>query len=94
MNFKELMLIAPEGHLDTWVKEKYIKHWSDSPTALQILETLDVCIWGSLASGLIINILTHHYYQALAAENKTHKELIPLAVWREEMTKTWTNQIK
>lgn len=93
-NIKELLLSAPEGQLDSWIKEKYITYWSDPPTSLQILEALDLCIWGSLSSGFVLDVLSHQYYQTLATENKTHEDNLPLALWREEMTKTWTNQNK
>ena len=47
---KEALLKAPDSQLDACMFP-LIEKWDDNPTALQILEVLDECIYSALASG-------------------------------------------
>ena len=61
-----------------------IRKWDVPAKAIQILEVLDHCIHGSLASGFIVKTLQVLYDIALKNENVTHEQLVPLATWRNE----------
>ena len=79
--FSELLLEAPDSQLDASMKP-LIKKWSDPPTAIQILEVLDFCIHGALASGFVVAVLQVQYDVALKREGKRHEDMVPLATWR------------
>lgn len=83
MNMKEMLLQAPDGHLDPSMFP-YIEQWSDEPTALQILEVLDKCVFAALASGFVIQVLETMLDTAMRAENTTHEELVKKASWRKQ----------
>ena len=76
-----LLLQSSDNQLDAKMFP-YIQKWSNPPTALQILEVLDVCIFGALASGFIVKLLQVLYDQRCQEENVTHEELAKLATWR------------
>jgi|SRR5579859_1617861 len=78
------LLAAPDTQLDACVKP-LIEQWDDEPTAYQILEVLDHCIYGPLASGFVIRVLQGMCNQALENEGKTHEEAYAYAVrhWRK-----------
>lgn len=77
----DLLLEAPDSQMDSVLKP-LVKAWSSPPVALQVLEVLDKAIFGSLASGMVIQVLQAEYRSALETEGKTHDELVKLAVWR------------
>lgn len=79
----EHLLNAPDEQIDAKMKP-LIQKWSDPPTPLQILEVIDHCIHGSLASGVIVMGLQIIYENRLKAENTTHEEVVKLATWRHE----------
>jgi len=79
----EMLLKAPDHELDASM-HSLIQKWSDPPKAIQLLEVIDHCIYGSLASGFILSAFQMMYTQALKNENLTHEDLIPLAIWRKE----------
>lgn len=79
---KELLLSAPESQLDAKL-HPIIQTWPDQPTALQILEVLDHCIHGALASGVVVTLLQIFYKKTCEAEGVTHEELVPKATWRK-----------
>lgn len=82
----EILLAAPEhenGLFDVSMKPR-VRAWSDPPKAVEILEVLDLCINGALASGVVIGLLRLGYQQACATEGVTHAQLLPLATWRGE----------
>lgn len=83
MSMKELLLQAPDGHLDSSMFP-YIEQWAEEPTALQILEVLDKCIYAALASGFIIQVLQTMLDSAIAAEKTTLDELVKHASWRKQ----------
>lgn len=80
---KEIFLQAPDSQLDASMKP-LVEKWSSPAKAIEILEVLDWCIHGSLASGLVVTLLQKLYYAALEAEGTTHAEVEKLAVWRKE----------
>ncbi len=57
--------------------------WANPPTALQVLEVLDHCIFGALATTLVITVLQTEYDNRLHAEGTTHEEILKFATWRE-----------
>lgn len=59
-----------------------IRAWSKPPTALQILEVIDQCIFSALASGFVIRLLQLGYDDACKREETTHEEVIKSATWR------------
>ena len=77
----DLLLKAPDSQLDASMKP-LIEKWSDPPKAIEILEVLDHCIHGSLASGFLVAALQAVYASTLKAEGTTHEALLPRATWR------------
>jgi hypothetical protein len=85
MNFKELLLNAPEGHLDPGVRP-LIEEWhGDSPTAVQALKLLDNCARYALASEFTMRVLEVALQQALTREGLTREDVVNQAIWRKEM---------
>jgi hypothetical protein len=80
----EHLLKAPDRQLDAQMKP-LIEKWSDPPTALQVLEVLDYCIHGSLASGFVVSVLQILYDMRCKAEGVTHEQLEPQATWRNKL---------
>jgi hypothetical protein len=80
----EYLLTAPDSQLDAQMKP-LIQKWNDPPTALQILEVLDYCIHGSLASGFVVALLQTIYDMACKVEGATHEEVAKLAIWRDRL---------
>lgn len=64
-----------------------IAKWSDPPTPSEILEVLDHCIHGALASGFMISVLQRIYKEACDAAGMTHDEVARGAVWRNREEK-------
>jgi len=88
---KEIFLEAPDIQLDASMKP-LVEKWSTPPKAIEILEVLDWCIFGSLASGLIVTLLQNMYAEAVIKEKVSHEELGRLAVWRKKMDPNWTGE--
>lgn len=82
---KRILLSAPNEQLDHCMFP-LIEKWDDIPTALQILEVLDNCIYASLASGVVIKVLETLLENALAGEKKTLEEVVEHAHWRKDQT--------
>ena len=80
-NIKKELLSCSDDQLDKSMKTK-MEEWPDNPSSIQILEVLDKCIFGSLASGFVVSVLQWIYDATLKLEGKTHEENIPLATWR------------
>jgi hypothetical protein len=80
---RELLLTAPDSQLDASMVE-LVKSWSDPPTAIQVLEVVDLCVFGSLASGVLVTLLQYELEDAFKREGTTLKEVLKLAVWRPE----------
>ena len=79
---REYLLKAPDSQLDAAVKP-LIEKWDEDPTPLQILEPLDLCINGSLASGFVVAALQAVYDVQCKKMNTTHEEVVKQASWRE-----------
>ena len=80
---RDMLLQAPDSQLDACMKP-YIQKWSDEPTSLQVLEVIDHCVFGGLASGFTMNVLHTIYNTRLKEEGKTHEDNVPYATWRDE----------
>lgn len=80
---KTILLTAPDTQLDASMKP-LIEKWSEPPTPIQILEVLDHCIFGALASGVVVTVLQTMYDESLIQANTTHEEVIKKATWRNE----------
>jgi hypothetical protein len=80
---KKILLSAPDGQLDASMKP-LIEKWSEPATPIQMLEVLDHCIHGALASGMVITMLQTMYKKTCDQDNTTHEEVIKNATWRNE----------
>jgi len=80
----KLLLEAPDSQLDAKMKP-LIEKWSNPPTPIQILEVLDYCIHGSLASGFMVATLQMVYDNTCKQNETTHEEVVKLATWREKL---------
>lgn len=82
MTIAEVLLTAPETQLDGSMKP-LIAAWSVPPTPLEILHVLDQCVYGSLASTMIMRPLNMAYDDALQRTGETHDQMVALAAWRQ-----------
>ncbi len=64
-----------------------IRKWDDPATAAQILEVLDYCIHGSLASGFVVSTLQVIYDIACKREGVTHDQVASTAMHRNQAPK-------
>lgn len=60
-----------------------IKEWDDSPTALQILKTIDSAIHISDCTTFVIRTLEIYLDKAIEAEQTTYEDVAKQAVWRK-----------
>lgn len=79
-----VLLEAPDSMLDASMKP-YMRKWSEPPKAIQVLEVVDYCIHGSLASGAALAALQVLYEQRCKAEGTTHDEVVKGATWRDKL---------
>lgn len=80
---KDLFLQAPDGHLDASIKP-LIEKWDEpNPTAAQVLEVLDHCVYGGLASELAMALFNDFLETAIDRENTTYAEVVAKATWRQ-----------
>lgn len=80
----DTLLEAPDTQLDAAMKP-LIKKWQvPQPTPIQILEVLDHCINGSLASDFVVTLLQALYANACKKAGTTHDEVAKLATWRNQ----------
>jgi len=77
----QMLLLAPDGQLDAKMKP-LIEKWDDPPTALQVLEVLDHCVHGAIASGMVIGLFKAMLDGCLSREGKTLEDVTALATWR------------
>lgn len=82
-DLKELLLQSPDRELDARVKP-YVEKWDDPPTTLQILEVLDLCVNGSLASGFMIKFFEVVLDEAIQREATTYDDVVKQAIWRDQ----------
>ena len=78
---KERLLGLSDASLDA-AMFPLIEKWGTPPRAIEILEVLDLCIYGSLSSDIVIVYLQYIYDVVLIRENLKHEDLVPLATWR------------
>lgn len=81
-SMKQLLLKAPDSQLDHCMFP-LIKRWDSQPRSIQILEVLDHCIYGSLASGFVVTLLQTMLDAAMHREKTTLDELVKQATWRD-----------
>ena len=77
-----LLLEASDNVLDDRMKVR-MREWSDPPKAVEVLEVLDNCINGSLATGVAVAALQALYDQQCLFEGTTHDAVVKLATWRK-----------
>jgi hypothetical protein len=78
---KDVLLTAPESQLDPSMVE-LVRQWSTPPRAIQVLEVLDFCVQGGLASRVVMLALDFELEDALGREAMTREELVKYALWR------------
>lgn len=78
---KELLLQAPDGQLDKGIKP-LIEKWSEPPKALEVLEVLDQCVHGGLASPFTMMVIENIMNEAIKTENTKYEEVVKQATWR------------
>jgi len=59
-----------------------IHEWDDSPTALQILKSIDSAIFGADCSMFVVRTLEVYLDKAIEAEQTTYEDVAKLAIWR------------
>lgn len=64
-----------------------IKKWSDPPRAIEVLETLDKIVYGSLCAPMIQMLYEKLLDEQIEAEGTTMEDLIKLATWRDKESK-------
>ena len=77
-----LLLSAPDSQIDKVVFPLIEKWTKPIPKAIEILEVLDKCIYSSLSSGFVINVLETLYVEALKVEGSANADVAKLATWR------------
>ncbi len=78
------LLKLSDMHLDARMRPS-MERGSNPPKALQGLEVLDLCIFGSLSSGFTTQVLQVMYDGCCADEKTTHEEVVKLATWRNKL---------
>lgn len=78
---RDLLLSAPETQLDPALFP-LIEKWNFPPTSLQILEALDMCVYGGAASGFTVTVLEGLLNRSLRRDGQELKDIIPYATWR------------
>lgn len=79
----DTLLMAPDSQLDEKAKE-FIRKWNAPPTAPQVLEVLDWCVWGALASEFMMRVLHMLFEGAMKQEETTQEEVEKKATWRKK----------
>lgn len=79
---KDILLTAPENELDKAARDMITK-WSLEPTPLEVLETLDACIYRALASDFVVSVLQIYYTLVCDKHKTTHDEVVKNATWRK-----------
>lgn len=81
-SLRQMLLAAPDSQLDASMFP-LIQSWHQPPTALQILEVLDKCVFSSLASGFVITLLEMLYEDALKTKGLNRDTVEAQATWRK-----------
>lgn len=82
MSIKDAWLAAPGDSMNESIKNIIREKWDDEPTAIQILEALDHCIYWGAASGFVVSGLNIMLEHAMKREGLTLDVLVEEAVWR------------
>lgn len=82
MDIKEIILTAPDGQIDPVVRTMIAEKWDDKPTAIQILEIIDNCVYCGASSDFVVSLLNICLEQTIEHEGTTMEELVKLATWR------------
>ena len=78
---KSHFLTAPETQIGA-VTKATIEEWSEPPTALQILKTLDSAVHGADCSTFAVKALEIYLDRAIIAEQTTYAAVALMAAWR------------
>jgi hypothetical protein len=81
-NMLKTLLQLSDDALDNNIKV-LIRNWNFNPSALQILEILDKCIYGSLCDSFCIKLFEILLESKIKEENTTYDEVVKKAYWRE-----------
>lgn len=81
-NLKEHFLLAPDTQIGAGTMST-IRLWDDSPTALQILRTIDSAVHISDCTSFVIRTLEIYLDKAIANEQTTYEEVVKSATWRD-----------
>ena len=81
VEIKRMCANLSDRTLDDRVKP-LIAAWAEPPTALSVLEVLDLCVHGSLCSTFEIRLFEMLLAEACAREKTTRGDLEALARWR------------
>lgn len=81
-----MILKMSDDQIDSSAK-KMLRDLPEEPSALQLLQVVDMCIYGALASKFVLKVLQFAYDDQLKVENKTHEEIVKDAAWRK--AKPW-----
>lgn len=83
---KTHFLLAPETQIGAATMAT-IREWDESPTAIQILRTIDSAVLGSDCTNFVVRTLEVYLDRAIEDEQTTYKEVVKLATWRN--TELW-----
>ena len=83
MNMRDLLLLGPDGQIAEFVKDT-VREWSDQPTALQILKSLDAGVHGGGVSEFTLGVLDTLLVLAIKQENTTYDDVVKQATWRNQ----------
>ena len=83
MDMRDLLLEGPDGQIADFVKDT-IREWSDKPTALEILKSLDAGVHGGGVSEFTLGVLDTLLVLAIKQENTTYDDVVKQAIWRNE----------
>lgn len=59
-----------------------IRKWDSPAKAVQVLEVLDGCVNGALATEVVVEALQVLYMAACGRESLTHEDILKKATWR------------
>lgn len=85
LSLKAKFLDAPDGHIANEIKP-LIKKWTEpAPTALELLETLDMMTHAGGASAMVILVIENLLKMTIAVEQTTEKAIYKIAndTWRK-----------
>jgi hypothetical protein len=76
------LLALSDSQIDPSLRAQFVA-WSDPPTALEILRSLDYCIHGSLGSGFVVKLLELLLDDTIKHEQTTYEAVVARATWRD-----------